>query len=538
MAYRTAPSRLDAHTDRGSIVLSGTSNEIAPIQPTPGIAGLLILELRGIEKRFGGVHALRQVSFDLRPGEVHALVGENGAGKSTLIKVLAGAHRPDAGTILLDGKPVTFASPRMAQSAGIATIYQETSLYPDLSVLENLFMGHQPTTFGALNWSQMQKAAQQLFERLDLELPLRARLGDLGKARAQLVEIAKALLQDARILILDEPTAALTTKDADALLETVRGLRERGVAMIYISHRLEEVTTIADRVTVIRDGEVVGHALRGEVTQDWMISRMVGRTMDTLYPRHVRPAGEPLLEVRHLSRQGVLEDINLTVHEGEVVGLAGLVGSGRTELARAIFGIDPYDHGSITVQGQPVPRHPRGAAQRGVAMIPEDRGRQGLVLPFSIRENLSLTVLDFGRLLNPKRENALAREFIEKLDIRPAIATLAASALSGGNQQKIVIGKWLATKPKLLILDEPTQGVDVGAKAEIHRVIDALVQEGLGILLISSELLEVLGMADRILVMHRGRIAGELPRGTSEEDVMRLAVGFKPTVEEEVRSVH
>jgi rhamnose transport system ATP-binding protein len=542
MAYRTAHSRLDVHTDRGSIVLSSTSNEIAPIHPTPGIAGPLILELRGIEKRFGGVHALRQVSFDLRPGEVHALVGENGAGKSTLIKVLAGAHRPDAGSILLDGKPVTFASPRIAQSAGIATIYQETSLYPDLSVLENLFMGHQPTTFGALNWSQMQKAAQQLFERLDLELPLRARLGDLGKARAQLVEIAKALLQDARILILDEPTAALTTKDADALLETLRGLRERGVAMIYISHRLEEVTTIADRVTVIRDGEVVGHAPRGEATQDWMISRMVGRTMDTLYPRHVRPAGEPLLEVRHLSRQGVLEDINLTVHEGEVVGLAGLVGSGRTELARAIFGIDPYDKGSITVQGQPVPRHPRGAAQQGVAMIPEDRGRQGLVLPFSIRENLSLTVLDFGRLLNPKRENALAREFIEKLDIRPAIATLAASALSGGNQQKIVIGKWLATKPKLLILDEPTQGVDVGAKAEIHRVIDALVQEGLGILLISSELLEVLGMADRILVMHRGRIAGELPRGTNQEDVMRLAVGFKPSGEgsgeEEVRRVH
>ena len=332
-----------------------------------------MLELRGIEKRFGGVQALRNVSLELRSGKVHALVGENGAGKSTLIKVLSGAHRPDAGQILLEGRPVAFASPKSAQAAGIATIYQETSLYPDLSVLENLFIGHQPTTFGRIDWAKMRLTAKALFERLELDLPLRARLGDLGKARAQQVEIAKAHLMDARILILDEPTAALTTKDADALLETVRGLRERGVAMVYISHRLEEVTTIADAVTVIRDGEVVGHAPRGGFDQEWLVSRMVGRTMETLYPRHPRPAGPVLLEVRGLARKGLLEDINLTVREGEVVGLAGLVGSGRSELARSIFGIDPFDAGSVTMQGQPVPRQPRGAVEHGLALIPEDR---------------------------------------------------------------------------------------------------------------------------------------------------------------------
>jgi len=374
----------------------------------------------------------------------------------------------------------------------------------------------------------MEREATALLERLELDLPLRSRLGDLGKARGQLVEIAKALLQDARILILDEPTAALSVKDADALLETVRGLKANGVGLIYISHRLEEVTLISDRVTVLRDGEAVGHTIGAEATQDWMIARMVGREVGSLYPRYLRPVGKPLLEVRGLSRSGllgtgVLEDVSFTVHEGEIVGLAGLVGSGRTELARALFGIDPFDSGTVTLEGKPVRRDPRGAVEQGLALLPEDRGRQGLVLPFSIRQNLSLPSLNFGGWLRPSQEDALSKEFIEKLDIRPALPGLLASALSGGNQQKIVIGKWLATRPKLLILDEPTQGVDVGAKAEIHRTIDALVQEGLGILMISSELLEILGMADRILVMHRGRVAGELPRGSSQEDVMRLA---------------
>jgi rhamnose transport system ATP-binding protein len=293
------------------------------------------LELRDIEKRFGGVQALRSVSFDLKPGEVHALVGENGAGKSTLIKVLSGAHKPDAGSIVLNGKPVVFSSPRAAQAAGIATIYQETSLYPDLSVLENLFMGHQPLQLGRIDWRKMRVQAEELFDRLGLELPLRARLGDLGKARGQLVEIAKALLLNAQILILDEPTAALTTKDADALLETVRGLRERGVSMIYISHRLEEITAIADRVTVIRDGEVVESTDGQSATQGWMVSRMVGRAVNTLYPRTVRSRGKPLLEVNGLTRAGTLDGVSFSVHEGEIVGLAGLVGSGQRADRRA-----------------------------------------------------------------------------------------------------------------------------------------------------------------------------------------------------------
>ncbi|MCL6526683.1 MAG: sugar ABC transporter ATP-binding protein [Thermaceae bacterium] len=484
-----------------------------------------LLQLEGLEKRFGGIQALRGVSFDLRPGEIHALLGENGAGKSTLIKILSGAYRPDSGRIVLEGVETTFASPRQAQAAGIATIYQETSLYPDLSVLENLFMGHQPMRGGRINWVQMNVRAKELLERLGMELPLRARLGDLGKARAQLVEIAKALLQQARILILDEPTAALTTRDAERLMEVVRGLRAQGVAMIYITHRLEEVFALADRVTVLRDGEVAGSAQAGGFDSNWLISRMVGRAAGQLFPRNPRPQGKPLLEVRGLSGAGLLKEVSFTVHEGEIVGLAGLVGSGRTEVARAIFGLDRREGGEILLEGKPVPPNPQAAIERGVAMLPEDRGRQGLILPFSLGKNMTLPLLRLGGWLDRGLEEQVFQEFSRKLDIRPPLASLAASALSGGNQQKVVIAKWLATRPKVLILDEPTQGVDVGAKAEIHRLMDDLVSQGLGILMISSELVEVLGMADRILVMHRGRLVAELPRGSSQEDVMRAATG-------------
>jgi len=484
-----------------------------------------LLQLSEIEKRFGGIRALRGVSFDLNAGEVHALVGENGAGKSTLIKILSGAYRPDEGKILLEGSETTFNSPRQAQAAGIATIYQETSLYPDLSVLENLFMGHQPMRGGRIDWAEMNTRAEALFKRLGMELPLRARLGDLGKARAQLVEIAKALLQQARILILDEPTAALTTRDGERLIEVVRGLRAQGVAMIYITHRLEEVFAVADRVTVLRDGEVAGAAKSGEFDNNWLISKMVGRVAGQLFPRNPRPRGKPLLEVRGLSQPGLLKDVNFTVHEGEIVGLAGLVGSGRTEVARAIFGLDSYASGEVLLDGKPIPRNPQKAIEQGLAMLPEDRGRQGLILPFSLGKNITLPLLRLGGWLGGGLEDKVFAEFSKKLDIRPPLAALSASALSGGNQQKVVIAKWLATRPKVLILDEPTQGVDVGAKAEIHRLMDELVGQGLGILMISSELVEVLGMADRILVMHRGRITRELPRGSTEEDVMRAATG-------------
>jgi rhamnose transport system ATP-binding protein len=345
----------------------------------------LVLRLESIHKRFGGIHALRGVSFDLSAGEVHALVGENGAGKSTLIKILAGAYRPDEGQIVLDGGAVQFASPRQAQRSGIATIYQETSLYPDLSVLENLYIGHQPKRLGRINWAAMRKGATELFGRLGLDLPLRARLGDLGKARAQLVEIAKALLQDARILILDEPTAALTTKDADALLEIVRGLRSRGISMIYISHRLEELFTVADHFTVLRDGEVVGHAKREEATQDWLIATMVGRKPETLYPRRIRERGKALLEVRGLSN-GVLKDVSFTVHEGEIVGMAGLVGSGRTEVARAIFGIDKIEHGTVLLEVKLSQKHRVAWLNKVWPCSPKTEGDKDSCCPFPSAE--------------------------------------------------------------------------------------------------------------------------------------------------------
>ncbi len=493
-----------------------------------------ILQLQGVHKRFGGVHALRGVDFDLRPGEIHALLGENGAGKSTLIKVLSGVYQPDEGTLEIDNRPTPLANPRRAQALGIATIYQETSLYPDLSVLENLYMGRQPLKPGLLglrrvDWARMRREATALFERLGLDLPLDARLGDLGKARSQLVEIAKALSQDARILILDEPTATLTQKDVDQLFAVCRGLKARGVAMVYISHRLEEIVSLCDRVTVLRDGAAVGSAQVSEVDQRWLVQKMVGRVADHLYPRTLRQRGKPLLELRGVSRDGAVNDVSLTVHEGEIVGMAGLVGSGRTEVARLIFGIDTPDAGEILVDGQPIDtrRHnPRSAMAAGLAMLPEDRGRQGLVHGFSIAQNLFLPLQRLTDRLKPRDEAATAAEYIKTLQIHPALPDYAVENLSGGNAQKVVIGKWLATQPRVLILDEPTQGVDVGAKAEIHAVIDRLVNQGMGILLISSELLEVLGMADRLLVMHQGRIVREFPRGAGQEAVMEAAMGL------------
>jgi rhamnose transport system ATP-binding protein len=494
-----------------------------------------LLRLEGIRKSFGGVRALKGVSFTLRAGEVHALVGENGAGKSTLIKVLSGVYPPDEGEILLEGERVAFGSPRHAQAAGIATIYQETSLFPDLSVLENLFMGRQPARGGRIRWGEMRAEAEALLGRLNLQLPLGARLGDLGKAKAQLVEITKALLQRARILILDEPTAALTQRDVRSLFATLRELQTQGVSMIYISHRLEEIFEIAQQVTVLRDGEAVGWSEVSAIDQDWLITKMVGR-VHNIYPRTLRPPGRVLLDVQGLSQPGAFKDVSFRVHEGEIVALSGLVGSGRSEVARALFGIDPYASGTAVLLGKPLPRDPRRAVRQGLAMVPEDRGKEGLIGALSVQQNLSLSTLRLGTLLDFAREAARARETIAQLGIRPANGEVAARNLSGGNQQKVVIGKWLATKPKLLILDEPTQGVDVGAKAEIHRLMDALVQEGLGILMISSELLEVLGMADRILVMRGGRIVAELSRGASQEDVMRAATGARLGARVEARA--
>ncbi|MBI5812023.1 MAG: sugar ABC transporter ATP-binding protein [Meiothermus silvanus] len=486
--------------------------------------------MEGIYKRFGGVQALKGVNFDLRQGEVHALVGENGAGKSTLIKILSGAYQPDAGTVRLEGRTVAIADPRLARALGIATIYQETSLYPDLSVLENLFIGHQPRRgWGRLDWAAMQRRAREVFVQLGVELPLTARLGDLGKAYAQLVEIAKALVQKARILVMDEATAALTADDVERLFGIIRGLREQGVAIIYISHRLEEVFRVADRVTVLRDGERVGSEPVAAVDQDWLIQRMVGRELHTLYPRNYRSPGKVLLEVRGLSRAGAFAGIDLEVHEGEIVGLAGLVGSGRSEVVRAIFGIDPYDAGTVRLLGESLPQRPWAAVRKGLALLPEDRSRQGVILAMTVRANMTLAVLrdlQRGGFLDEAKELSITERFIQALQLRPPHPDLPVASLSGGNQQKVVLGKWLATEPRVLILDEPTQGVDVGAKAEIHQLMDRLVGQGMGILMISSDLPEVLGMADRLLVMHRGKIVARLPRGSAPDVVMRAATGL------------
>lgn len=488
-----------------------------------------LLRLKGIRKTFGGVRALRGVDFDLVQGEIHALVGENGAGKSTLIKIISGAYRPDEGTIFLQGNPVNLESPRVAQDLGIVAVHQEPTLYPDLSVLENLFVGRFLRRGYWLDWPAMHREAERALTQLGATLPLRAPLQQLSRAQIQLVQIARALLVEARILILDEATAALSLEEVDRLYRILEDLRSRGVGIIYITHRLEEVFRIADRVTVLRDGEVVGRARVNEVNQEWLVRHMVGREVGAMYPRNPRPPGKPLLRVQNLTRQGVFEGISFEVREGEIVALAGLVGSGRSEVARAIFGLDPYDTGEVWIQGRRIPPRPWEALRAGLMLLPEDRTRQGGILGLPVRWNLTFSILDQlkkGWALDKQAEESFVAEAIQNLSVRPPNPDLPLLALSGGNQQKVVLGRCLLVKPRVLILDEPTQGVDVGAKAEIHRTIDALVAQGLGVLLISSDLPEVLGMADRILVMHRGRLVAELPRGSSAETVMKAATGL------------
>ncbi len=487
-----------------------------------------ILELQGISKRFPGVQALDKVDFNVRSGEVHALVGENGAGKSTLIKIVAGVYQQDEGQIIYQKQPVRIENPGHAWELGIATIYQEASLYPDLSVLENMYMGRQPTRGFFIDWRTMQATAEEIFRSMEVEMDVQTRVGELSAAEHQMVEIAKALSQDAHVLIMDEPTSSLARKDIKALFQIVDRLRQRGVAVIYISHRLEEVFELADRVTVLRDGKYIGTEVASEVTNQQLITMMVGRTLDTLFPKTEVRIGEPVMQVEGLSRRGGFQDINLEVHRGEIVGLAGLVGSGRTELARSIFGIDPADEGQIKLNGQPVAiKNPWQALSLGVAYLPEDRQRQGIILALNVRENISLAILEklchLG-VISFREEMSLAGDFVDKLHIRTPSLGQRVANLSGGNQQKVVVAKWLASQPKVLIVDEPTRGIDVGAKAEIHRLMSDLAGQGIGILMISSELPEILGMSDRILVMNRGRIMGELDRSeATQERIISLA---------------
>ncbi|MFF7091963.1 sugar ABC transporter ATP-binding protein [Streptomyces rubradiris] len=497
--------------------------------PDPG--PVPVLALKGVSKSFGAVRALRDVSLELLPGQAHALAGENGAGKSTLIKTLAGVHRPDAGQVLLDGEPVVFHGPGDARAVGIAVIHQEPTLFPDLSVAENIFMGRGPTrALGRIDHKATREATAALMRRLGVGLDPERPARGLSIADQQLVEIAKALSFDARVLIMDEPTAALTGSEADRLFGVVRGLREQGAAVLFVSHRLQEILAICQQVTTLRDGARIATEPLAGMTEDDLIRRMVGRDLAELYPkRHVR-AGDVALSVRRLTREGVFTDVSFDVRRGEIVGLAGLVGAGRTEVARAVFGIDRRDAGEVEVAGRPLPNGaPSAAMAAGLALVPEDRRAQGLVMDLSVERNIGLTGLRTtarAGLVHRRSERRRSLDWAVRLQVKYARIADAVSTLSGGNQQKVVLAKWLATAPRVLVVDEPTRGIDVGTKAEVHRILGELAADGVAVLMISSDLPEILGMADRVLVMHEGRITADLPRAAAtEETVLAAATG-------------
>jgi rhamnose transport system ATP-binding protein len=489
--------------------------------------------LANVSKRFAATQALSDVSMDLLPGEVHGLVGENGAGKSTIVKILAGIHQPDAGNVMLDGQPVLLHGPAHARALGIATVHQEPRLFPDLTVAENVFMGHALTgRFGSVNWRAMRRSADRIFESLSVRMDSSAVVRGLSMADQQLIEIAKALSVDSRVLILDEPTASLSAHEVERLFAIVRQTRDRGVAVLFVSHRLEEVFELCERATVLRDGHHVITAPTSELTSADLVRHMVGRAV-SLFPRSASAKiGDVLLDVRNLTRVGAFRDITFSVRSGEIVGLAGLVGAGRTEVARVLFGIDRPDAGEVLLEGKRVVfGSPSAALGAGIAYVPEDRHLDGLVGGFTISENVTLPIIPrlFPRLfIRRGRERALASDYAGRLRIRATGMDDLIEALSGGNQQKVVLAKWLATKPRVLILDEPTRGVDIGAKVEVHRIISDLAASGLGIILISSELPEVLAMSDRIIVLHEGRMSAEIPRAeATEERVMFAATGHK-----------
>jgi rhamnose transport system ATP-binding protein len=493
-----------------------------------------LLELSGVHKRFPGVHALRGVDFKVLPGEIHALLGENGAGKSTLIKIMAGVHKPDEGELTFDGEKTEFANPRDAQAKGIDVIYQELSLYPELTVAENIFMGHAPYLragpFRMMDWQTMNRRATELLAELDVhDLDVTRKVGSLNVGNRQRVEIAKALSLDAKLLIMDEPTAALTETDVEQLFRIARLLKKRGVGIIYISHKLVEVFELADRVTVLRDGQYIGTKHVKDTNERELISMMVGRTIENLFPKQDSKIGKVVLEVKNLNRQPLTRNVSFQVRAGEILGIAGLVGSGRSETAQVIFGILPAQSGQMLIDGNPVTIScPAQAVAHGIAYVPEDRGTQGLIKQMTIRENVSLAVLNAlsrSTFIQQGAEKSLAKKSIEQFDIKAYSGEQIVGKLSGGNQQKVVLSKWLASHPKVLIMDEPTRGVDVGAKSEIHRLMSKLAAEqGLAIIMISSELPEVLGMSDRVLVMRSGEIVAEFSREVATQELVGAAM--------------
>jgi rhamnose transport system ATP-binding protein len=501
-----------------------------------------VLEVRGISKRFAATQALLDVDLDLVAGEVHCVVGENGAGKSTLAKIITGVESADAGTISVDGEPADIDDVHGAQQLGISAVYQQPMTFPVLTVAENVFAGRQPRLragtreLPVISWPQMRQAVSEIVSQLGIEIDPRTPMAALSTATQQLVEIAKALSINARILVLDEPTASLSSREVSALFRIVRDLTAKGVAVGFITHRLDEVFELADRVTVLRDGHLVGTHPIGEVTRSDVIRMMVGRSVEVLYPKQETTAGDVVLEADGLRRDGVFADVSFAVRAGEILGFAGLVGAGRTEVARALFGVDRLDAGTVRIAGQQVrPRSPRQMLLAGLGYLPEDRHTAGLVLPWPIFMNVSLAVLSRirrrGSLVAPRIERELAERYVDALSIRARGVDQEIAALSGGNQQKALLGKWLATEPRVLVLDEPTRGIDVGAKVDVHGAIAELASKGLAIILISSELPEVLAMSDRVLVFCEGRITGHFTRtGATQELVMAAATDFEAAV--------
>ena len=488
-----------------------------------------ILELKGITKIFPGVKALDNVLFQLKKGEIHALMGENGAGKSTFIKVITGVHKAEEGEMLLNGKRVHFKGPKDAQAAKIAAIYQHVTAYPHLTVAENIFMGHEKVKYGFIRWGKMNEEANKLLRELNADFDATAEMGSLSVAQQQMVEIAKALSANAEIIIMDEPTAALTKSESEELYRITEKLRDEGTSIIFISHRFEDMYRLASRVTVLRDSQYIGTYDVDAITNADLIKAMVGREIKDLFPKPEVQIGETILKIEKLTHMGYFKDVSFEVRKGEILGLTGLVGAGRTEVIQTVFGIEKYDSGKIFMEGKEVRiTKPKDAMNLGIGLLPEDRQHQGLILDWGIGANITLTELSSfagNGVLNEKKENLIAKDLAERVDTKAVTLFDKASSLSGGNQQKVVVAKLLSSDFKVIILDEPTKGVDVGAKAAIYEIIGELAQQGYAVIMISSEMPEILGMCDRIVVMCEGKVTGELDRDeANQESILKAAM--------------
>lgn len=489
------------------------------------------INMIGICKSFGANKVLGGVNLHVRPGEVHALMGENGAGKSTLMNILTGIHRADAGTIMVDGKEVTFKNNKDAEEHGIAFIHQELNIWPNLSVLENLFLMNQPKTkFGTIDFKKMREMAEAKCQEIGIDLPLDEIAGECSVGQQQMTEITRSLMLDAKTVIMDEPTAALTERETDRLFEVMKKLKNKGVSIIYISHRMEEVFANCDTITVMRDGQTISSRPTEETNMDQIVGDMVGRVMSEYYPARTNVPGDEIFRVEGFTQPGVFRDISFNLRKGEILGVAGLMGAGRTEIMRAIFGVDPHESGKLYFEGKEIHiKNPRDAIRHGFGFITENRKTEGLILDFSIERNIALSSeerLAQSHVINDKKEFDFSSELSKRLGVKAQDINLPASTLSGGNQQKVVIAKWVGMHPKLLILDEPTRGIDIGAKKDIYDLMNELTAKGVSIIMVSSELPEVIGMSDRILVIHEGRAAGIVEhKNATQTRIMTLATG-------------